>query len=289
MSVLHRRLVIVTGKGGVGKTTVAASLAVLAARQGKRVVLCDVSGRPHDRAEGAGVTVRSIDPDSAKVEWLRRQLRSGALAGILARSRIFELLTAAAPGLAELVTIGKVWDLARPERSACDLVVLDGPPTGEGLALLTSPRSYANLARIGPVHHQAVQVDAFLRDRTLTAVVGVALPEELPVSETIELAAKLRDGGLALDAVVANGMHPERFNADEAGRMAKLDGRVSPGARAALDLAHFEYARSRRQRAELRRLRRDLDAPVITLPFLFEPVLGPAEFELLSRHLEQLP
>jgi hypothetical protein len=87
---------------------------------------------------------------------------------------------------------------------------------------------------------------------------------------------------------VVNGLHPERFTKDEARRIAKLDGRVSPGARAALDLAHFEYGRARRQCTELRRIRRSLEAPVRTLPFLFEPVLGPAEIELLSRALERL-
>ena len=288
MSVLDKRLVVVTGKGGVGKTTVAAALAVLAVRQGKRVILCDPSDGSRLRMLAAGVPVCSIDPDRAKSEWLGRQLRSGTLAGILGRSSLFQLLTAAAPGLLELVTIGKVWDLARPDAARYDLAILDGPPTGQGLALLTSPRSYANLARTGPIHHQALEVDAFLRDRALTAVLGVALPEEMPVNETVELARRLGDGGLALDAVVVNGLHPERFTKDEARRIAKLDGRVSPGARAALDLAHFEYGRARRQCTELRRIRRSLEAPVRTLPFLFEPVLGPAEIELLSRALERL-
>ncbi|HEX6582401.1 MAG TPA: ArsA-related P-loop ATPase [Thermoleophilaceae bacterium] len=303
MSLLDRRLVVVTGKGGVGKTTVAAALGLLAARRGKHVILCDLNGQTRlprlfgvspdggvARRVAAGVSAISIDADSAEAEWLGRQLRSGMLAGILGRSSFFQLLTAAAPGLAELATIGKVWDLAQPEArtdAGYDLAILDAPPTGHGLALLTAPRTYANVARVGPIHRQALQIDRFLRHRASTALLGVAMPEEMPVNETIELEARLSDNRLSLDAVVVNGLYPERFTSAEAERVRALDGRVPPGARATLRLACSEYGRARAQRSQLRRLRRGLRAPVTTLPFLFEPVLGPPEIELLSRDLER--
>jgi anion-transporting ArsA/GET3 family ATPase len=306
MSVLDKRLVVVTGKGGVGKTTVAAALGLLAARRGKQVILCELSGQTRlpplfgaspdaGRARGvaAGVSAISIDPDSAEAEWLGRQLRSGTLAGILGRSSFFQLLTAAAPGLAELVTIGKVWDLAQPEgRTGAvryDLAILDAPPTGHGLALLTAPRSYANVARMGPIHRQALQIDGFLRDRASTTLLGVALPEEMPVNETIELEARLSDNRLTLDAVVVNGLYPERFTSAEAERMSALDGRIPPGARAAVRLARAEYGRAHAQRSQVRRLRHGLEAPITTLPFLFEPALGRPEIEVLSHALERLP
>jgi len=280
----------VTGKGGVGKTTVAAALGLLAARQGKRVVLCELSGQTRVPPL-PGVTSVPIDPNSAKTEWLGRQLRSGALAGILGRSSFFQLLTAAAPGLAELVMIGKVWDLAqlngRTGTARYDLAILDAPATGHGLALLTAPRSYASVARMGPIHRQALQIDGFLHDRASTALLGVALPEEMPVNETIELEAGLRGSHLGLDAVVVNGLYPERFTSAEAERMSGLDGRIPRGARAAARLAVSEYARARAQRSQLRRLRRGLEAPVTTLPFLFEPALGGPEIELLSRDLDR--
>jgi anion-transporting ArsA/GET3 family ATPase len=304
MSVLDKRLVVVTGKGGVGKTTVAAALGLLAARRGKQVILCEVSGQARlpalfgasagaggERRIAPGAAAIAIDPDSAKAEWLGLQLRSGALAGILRRSSFFQLLTAAAPGLAELVMIGKVWDLAqlngRTGAARYDLAILDAPPTGHGLALLTAPRTYANVARVGPIHRQALHIDGFLRDRASTALLGVATPEEMPVNETIELEARLSDNRLSLDAVVLNGLYPERFTSEDAERMRALDDRVPPGARAAMRLARSEYGRARGQRAQLRRLRRGLEAPVTTLPFLFEPALGPPEIELLSRDLER--
>jgi anion-transporting ArsA/GET3 family ATPase len=303
-SPLDRRLVVVTGKGGTGKTTVAAALALLAGRRGKRVAVCEVGGGRPSLAgmlgEGAGAgesrppasrpAAIPIDPESAKREYLRRQVRSGALAGMLGHSRIFRLLTAAAPGLAELVTIGNVWDLARVEQRAggdYDLVILDAPATGYGLALLQAPRTYASVARVGPIHRDALAIDQFLHDRALTAVLGVALPEEMPVNETLQLEAGLREEGLELDAVVVNGLHPDRFSSEEAERMAALRPRVAAGNGAALAAALSEHGRARAQRDQLRRLRLGLDAPVTPLPFLFERELGPPEVERLSRELER--
>ena len=119
-------------------------------------------------------------------------------------------------------------------------------------------------------------------------MVAVALPEEMPVNETIELAGRLReDMGMGIDTIVVNGVYPQRFAAAEAKRLAALDGRVSSEARPALESALSGFRRARGQRAEVGRLRRAADAPVRTLPFLFEPDLGPAEVELLSRELER--
>jgi anion-transporting ArsA/GET3 family ATPase len=303
---LDKRLIVVTGKGGVGKTTVAASLGLLAARLGKRTVVAEVSdqerlpalfghaGPGHREVELApGLHGLSIDPARAKEEWLRYQLRSSKLAGLLSHSRIFQYLTAAAPGVDELVTIGKVWDLAQLERHvggtrSYDLAIVDAPATGHGIALLRAPRTYAAIARVGPIARQATNIHRFIADPAVTGVVAVALPEEMPVNETIELAGRLReDMGMGIDTIVVNGVYPQRFAAAEAKRLAALDGRVSSTARPALESALSGFRRARGQRAEVGRLRRAADAPVRTLPFLFEPDLGPAEVELLSRELER--
>jgi anion-transporting ArsA/GET3 family ATPase len=297
---LDKRLVLVTGKGGVGKTTVAAALGLKAARAGKRTIVCEVAeqdrlrrlfGRPgggHSESElASGLFGISIDPERAKEEWLRYQLRSSALAGLLGHSRIFQYLTAAAPGLTELVTIGKVWELAQLQRktasaSPYDLVIVDAPATGHGVAMLRAPRTFSEVARVGPIHRQAGMIDRFLRDPKATGVVTVALPEEMPVNETLDLGGRLREEmGMGIDRVVVNHLLPERFTAAEAERLEAVDGSGSPAIRAALS----EYRRARVQRSQLRRLRRASDAPVATLPFLFVPSLEREQLEILARRL----
>jgi anion-transporting ArsA/GET3 family ATPase len=303
---LDKRLVLVTGKGGVGKTTMAASLGLLAARRGKRTIVCEVAEQERmSRAfggEGVGyreselapnLSTISIDPERAKEEWLHFQLRSGALAGVLGHSRLYQYLTAAAPGLAELVTIGKIWELAQLQRKSAkaspyDLVIMDAPATGHGLAMLRAPRTYADIARVGPIRRQALKIDAFVRDPRSTGVLVVALAEEMPVNEALEFEERLRDEvDMKIDAVVANGVYPERFTGPEASTLSALDGRGSPAARAALRAALAEHHWARTQRSQLRRLRNGMKAPVATLPYLFEPDLALDDLELLSRELEK--
>jgi anion-transporting ArsA/GET3 family ATPase len=240
-----------------------------------------------------GLYALSVDPDKAKEEWLHFQLRSGTLAGLLGHSSIFQYLSAAAPGLSELVTIGKVWELAQLERktakaSPYDLVILDAPASGHGLAMLSAPRTYADIARVGPIRRQALKIHAFLANPRQTGVIVVALPEEMPVNETLEFEDRLRkEMKMKVDAVVANGLYPERFSGPEAEQLASLDGRGSPYTRAALRAALAEHHWARTQRSQLRRLRRGTKALVSTLPFLFEPELSLHDLESLSQELER--
>jgi anion-transporting ArsA/GET3 family ATPase len=304
-SFLDKRLVVVTGKGGVGKTTVAAALGLIAARTGKRTVICEVAeqerladlfgvdGSGHEELELApGLHSVSVDPDLAKEEWLRYQLKSGTLAGVLGGSSVFRYLSAAAPGLSELVTIGKVWDLAQLERrtggSVFDLAIVDAPATGHGVAMLRAPSTYASVARVGPIRRQALQIDEFLRDRRRTGVVVVALPEEMPVNETLELQGRLAEElGMAIDRMIVNGLYPQRFTGEEAKRLEKAVQAAGDGMAPAVRAALAEHERVRGQRSQLRRLRRGLDARVATLPFLFEPELGLEQLEELARRLER--
>lgn len=303
-SLIDKRLVVVTGKGGTGKTTVAAALGLLAARAGKRTVVCEVAEQERlaalfgveplghkERELAPGLSGVSIDPERAKSEWLRHQLKSGALAGMLGHSRIFQYLTAAAPGLSELVTMGAVWDLAQLERrlggSTYDLAIVDAPATGHGIALLRSPKTFADIARVGPIHRQAKRIDDFVTDSKATGVMAVALVEEMPVNETIELGERLRaELGMEVDSIVVNGLYPERFTREEAKRMESLDSSGPEASRAALEAALGEDRRARSQRSELRRLKKAVEAPVATLPFLFEADLAREGLEQLSRELE---
>ena len=241
-----------TGKGGTGKTTVSAALGLIAARQGKRTMVCEVAEQSRVPnlfgRDGAGFSevelaenlwAISVDPEHAREEWLKFQLRSGALAGVLNSSRIFSYLAAAAPGLAELVTVGKVWELAQLQRktskaSPYDIVIVDAPATGHGVAMLRAPKTFREAARVGPVANQAGRIHEFLADPAETAVVAVALAEDMPVNETLDLGERLKEEmGQHIQSIVVNAVYPERFNGAEAEAIAAADGKPLEGARAA--------------------------------------------------------
>jgi anion-transporting ArsA/GET3 family ATPase len=224
-------------------------------------------------------------------EYVLLQLKVRAMRDMLFRSRIFSYLAAATPGLKELVTIGKIWELAQLDRKVkqgrkYDLVIVDAPATGHGIGFLQTPRTYASIARVGPIHSQAQTLDRFITDHDHTGTAIVALPEEMPVNESAALEHDLREEvGVAVDRVYMNGLYPERFSKAESERLGGLaegeNGVVRAAARAALS----EHNRARSQRAQLARLRRRVQAPVKTLPFLFEPELGVEAARRLSRRL----
>ena len=256
--------------------------------------MCELGGQARLKAllgsPGPPAATVSVDFETAREDWLRRELRSGMVAAALGRTRAFQLLTAAAPGLAELLTIGKVWDLVdggSPESAAYELAIVDGPSTGQALAMLTASHTYAEVARAGPVHRQSLRIDAFLKDPARTAVLGVALPEEMPVNETLELETRLGAAGLLLERVVVNALTPERYDSDELGRLKAAVNDVSPAGRSAIAVALAGDERARDQRCETERLRAGLGAPVALLPFVFRPELGRAELERLSSELER--
>ncbi len=295
-----RRLLYVTGKGGVGKTTVAAALGMAAAEAGRRTIVCEVAEQ--DRVSRAfkreGVVAETevelaenlwaitIDPQRALEEWLARQ--TGGSLRVLARSSAFQYFVAAAPGAKELITIAKVWELGQMERwdrrgRTYDLVVVDAPSSGHGVAMLKTPQTFGEIARVGPIRRQAFRVRDMLSDPEKTGYLAVALPEEMPVNETLELERRLPEAvGTGLAAIVVNGMWPDRFSAGDAEVMrAALDGRRDGPLQAALT----SYERARAQRSHLRRLRRATSARVVTLPYLFESELGLPQFEQLAGNL----
>lgn len=296
-------LLVVTGKGGVGKSTVAAALGLAADRRGLHTIVVEVAARDDlsralgasdavgayaERAVADGLYHISIDPQRAMEEYLRQQLPIGALGALLARSRIFVALSAATPGMRELLTIGKVWELAQHQRRTrgsrpYDLVVLDAPATGHGLAMLQAPGTFASVARVGPVAKQGRAVASFLGDARRTAVVAVSTAEEMPVAETLELRARLREQlGLDLSLVVVNAVVPHRFSrADE---LTLLAAPPSSARNAAL----FAATWARHQRTQVSRLRRGLpDVPLVTLPLVFESGLDAPALQRLSRELER--
>jgi anion-transporting ArsA/GET3 family ATPase len=296
-ALLDLRLVFVTGKGGVGKTTVAAALAQLAARQGKRVLACEVDAKGDlaalfeagpagfDGTEVApGITVMSMDTEASLREYLKLQLRVpvagrlGPLAGAL------DFVATAAPGVREILTVGKLCYEVRARHY--DLVVVDAAASGHIVGQLAAPQAINELVRVGPVRSQTGWMLDILSDPRRTGLVAVATPAEMPVAETLELAGRVAaETTVTLSAVVVNRVLPELFGhseeevfdalaePDRTAELARLvGGDVGPvmdGARLAVTM--------RRTRADyLRRLRDGLDpsVPVLYLPYLFSRTYG---------------
>jgi anion-transporting ArsA/GET3 family ATPase len=301
---LDRRLIFVTGKGGVGKSTVAVALGLLGARRGARTIVVELAGQGRVRsafsragetfaeiALAPGLWTISVEPEAAMEEYLR--LRTGPLGQALGASRIFQAFAMATPGMRELLTMGKVWELAQPQRRTddaepYDLVIVDSPAAGHGLGLLRTPRSFAEIARVGPVANLARRIAATLEDPALTAVIAVCSAEEMPVNETLWLNERLADDGRALDAVILNGLQQPRFTSAEAARLRRARSAVTtPAGSAALGAAISQDARATAQRQQLTRLHNGLGVGVTgaQLPFVFAETLGVDELNGLADAL----
>ncbi|HEX2396521.1 MAG TPA: ArsA-related P-loop ATPase [Solirubrobacteraceae bacterium] len=296
--ILERDLVYVTGKGGVGRSTVCAALGLAGAALGRRTIVCEVAeqdrlsrafGRPprvgdepgplDDRLWGV-----SIDPQAALRGWLSNQLGSRTLSRLLFESDAFSYFAAAAPGAREIATLGRAAALA--EGDAYDLVILDAPASGHGVAMLRTPSTFADIARVGPVRRQALALHRLLADRSRTAYVAVALPEEMPVNETLEIERALpRIVGGGLEAIVVNGVYPRRFDEAEVERAAAAARDGDSATRRALAAVAAEHRWARGQRSQLERLGGEVRAPVLTLPFLFEDELRAPQLERLAGEL----
>jgi len=207
---------------------------------------------------------------------------------LLFRSKVFTYLAAATPGLRELVTIGKIWELTLDPRKAkgaqpYDLVILDAPATGHGVGFLQTPRTFANVARVGPVATQAETLNRLITDRRRTGVAIVALPEEMPVNETATLERELvRDVGMSVDQIFLNGLYPDRFSADDERALESELEQVEGSARDAITAALTVRRRAEAQREQLARLNDMTRTPVTSLPFLFQPELGVDELRELA-------
>jgi anion-transporting ArsA/GET3 family ATPase len=297
-SLLDRELIFITGKGGVGKTTMAAAIGLAAAASGRKVIVAEVGDQTRlpeifsrqPAPAGAEIPLEpalssiTIDPDRALLEWL--QSVGGRVSGrILASSGTFQYFAAAAPGAQELVSMVKIWQLtrgAKQRRQRHDLVVVDGPATGHALGMLSSPQTFGAIARVGPIAGQTEQVRDLLTDPARTAYLAVALGTEMAVTEALEVQDGLRRQlGRGLSAVIVNGLMPRRFSSAEMAKIAELghdappgwsDGAGSPPAnaravrQAAARAARSVDSRSRTQHNQMARLRRR-DFEVIGVPF----------------------
>lgn len=305
MGVLDRRVVLVTGKGGVGKSLVSALIALRAARAGRRTLLCETSGsqrvsgffgRPSRGYEIQELAPRlhtmSITSQEAIEDYILKQLHFKRLYRMVFRNRVVGPFMDAVPGLHDLIQLGKVFDLERERaglRPAWDLIVVDAPATGHGLTMLASPRSMMDLTVAGPFHDNARDVAGLFEDAARTAIVLVTIPEEMPLHETEDLHARLGPSRDLVRAVVLNEVHPPPVP-DPAfyarARPSLFEG-GDASLREALGMVDEGLARVDVQVQARRRLEA-LGAPVAEVPFLFRRDLGAADLQALLPAVESL-
>jgi len=310
-------VVIVSGKGGTGKTTVAAALAMAAVRAGKRVLLTDVEGREgpsallglippgfKERPTPFGFSMLSITPREALVEYLRLFFHMRTLSRTLARGRVVETATDGIPGFRDLMVAGKLYELSTwrtgstereaRERPQYDLVVVDAPPTGQLLPLLSAAPTFRDIIKGGRPHRQLAAIDRLIRRQSRIAL--VAVPEEMAVVETVETAGALEQGGFPRPVVVANRVRPPVFprGTRAAGlrlspekmepALARADIQATP--LVATDLLDGALAEDAAVQAERRWLGRLKDAgPLVELPLIASDRFGPEQVAELAGPL----
>ena len=315
-SLLEHKLIVVTGKGGAGKSTVAAALGLLGARRGLRTIVVEAGQQDQlarlydgglelrqDRKEtgtsprpAPGVEMElepnlwslSLDPDRDLIEWMR-DLGGRLSARVLASSSSFQYLAAAAPGAKELVSLVKLHELSATRKGRYGLVVFDAPATGHALAMLASPRTLRAIVRSSPLAQRAADVQEMLDDPLHTGYVAVARASEMAVSETIELEEGLHQClDRELDSVVVNAVLPRRFTPAEIDRIRGVAETGAPSS--AVRAAQIVYERGRTQQNQIARLRRHRDsrgapASVAGLPFAFVPEIDRAALNAIATRL----
>lgn len=292
---LDRRLVFVTGKGGVGKTTVTAALALLASQQGKRTLVCEVEAKGdiaaafeteptkfREREIAPALFAMSMDTEASLREYLHLQLRVPVVGRIGPVARAFDFVATAAPGVREILTVGKLcWEVR--ERHY-DLVVVDSPPTGHVVGLLAAPNAINDVVKVGVVRQQTDWMIEIMSDPQRTGVCLVTTPEEMPVSEAVDLAGRIkRDTSVDLACVVANRVLPELFGRGEeevfdamrgpepVGALATALGRPQATVADVLEAARLAATIRRNGATHLERLRAEIERriPVLFLPYLW--------------------
>ncbi|HAM03770.1 MAG TPA: anion-transporting ATPase [Acidimicrobiaceae bacterium] len=292
VGLLDRRLVFVTGKGGVGKTTVATALALFASERGRRTLLCEVDAKgdvcAYLETSDTGFTARqvlpglfvmSMDTEASLREYLKLNLRIPVVGRIGPLARAFDFVATAAPGVREILTVGKLAYEVRERHY--DLVVVDAPATGHIIGQLAAPQAINELVKVGLIRSQTDWMLEILSDPARTGLVIVTTPEEMPVNETLELSARVeKETTVELAEVVVNRVLPELFGHNEeelfdrlclppavAALGALVDGDPAP----VLDAARLAVTLRRTRAGHLERLRAGLDrsVPMMYLPFLF--------------------
>jgi anion-transporting ArsA/GET3 family ATPase len=294
-SLLDRRVLFFTGKGGVGKSTMAAATALLAAQQGKRVLLVEVDAKGDVTALfehapvgftpkeiQAGILAMSMDTEASLQEYLKLNLKVPVIGRLGPLAKVLDFVATAAPGVKEILTIGKIaWEVRESieGRADHDLVIVDAAATGHIVAQLGAADSIQELVDVGPVRAQTEWMSEILSDPEICAVNVVTTPEEMPVAETIELVERIRrELRTPLGVVIVNRVLPELFTTvdeetfealREPPALDVLTERAGSGATAVLEGARLAVSLRRTRAVHLAHLLDSVDLPLLYVPYLF--------------------
>lgn len=305
IDISDRRLVLVLGKGGVGRSTVAAALAGANAARGKKTLLYEVNandrfGSYFDRpAVGTNLVeiapnlgAVNATPQSALAEYGLMILKFQKVYEVIFENRVTRAFLRAIPGLDEYSLLGKAWyhtTATARGKQVWDTVVFDMPASGHALAMLRIPWVITDTVPEGPLTRDARTIAALLRDPARTMAIIVTLAEEMPVNETVELEAHLTALGITVQHVICNQVYPEHFP-DGAPIGKILDALAGPAALASPVREIVQHALLSRDRRRLNtrylaELASRVSAPVLELPMVFAPVLGPQAIRELGQRL----
>jgi anion-transporting ArsA/GET3 family ATPase len=298
-----RRLAVVTGKGGTGKSTLSAAIGLAASRAGKKTLVCEVVARERVSElfgkPPSGPQIRELQPNLYSVhvrpkeamrEYALMTLKYETLYKIAFENAAARYFLAAAPSLAEIVMLGKVWWHASQEmergKLRWDLVILDAPATGHGLTFLTVPEVFLRLVTEGPLARDMRGMQAMLADPKQCSVCIVTLPEEMPANEAIELDAALHKHGFPLGPLFLNGCFESRFSAGELSAVS----RGGPQLAAAGESADNHESRAQLSSHYEGVLRSKVQRPLVKLPYLFERQgFGLAAIEKIVQAMGKAP
>ena len=298
-------VIIVAGKGGVGKTAVSAALAMASSSVGLRTLIVEVEGKSGlaslfnsakfsyseiqlvEPSLGVGeVRARTVLPEDALLDYLKDHGLK-RISGRLVSTGALDVVATAVPGISDILVLGKIKQLERSREF--DLIIVDAPAAGHAITFLRSASGLEDAVKVGPINSQAKDVLALLNDPTRCRVLLVTSPEETPVNELIETAYSLEDEvGVSLGPVVVNGVLPElpglQANPLEAAAQAGVELQPSEAQNLA-DAALFRLQRTALQRAQLDRMAQALPLPQLLLPYVFTSELGPDGLAQLSNGL----
>ncbi len=307
-----RRLIFVMGKGGVGKTTISAALAIAAERMGKRVLLAEIGDsdaigqifindtlpekplKIADRIWGA-----RVNPKSELAAYVYDHINSTFFANRITRSRLFDYLVAAAPGLKEIMSLGRIWrwtlEADSANQSAYNFIIVDAPATGHGLSLLKLPRVLIEMIRFGPIVKEVRRLESLLKDPARTWLTLVALAEELPVNEALQLyQAADSELGMPLKMIFINAVYPRVFTPSEVDQIdalihARRGDNTDPSCHMLLEAADHLIRRRRRQQPYIDQIRHKTSGGVMEIPIYYANHLSIGDIgDIASRMMREM-